>query len=131
MKFEVNNKTIEFLIGKKDEYENPNAKIEENILKEYIRNFDYELSIVHNSKSYTTIQYHNVDILRLHYSDLSKWINIFIVPKYKDKYIDNPLFSENDNFNRISWFARINSIEDLDLFIDIIKEDLVFRDEID
>ena len=131
MKFEVNNTTIEFLIGKKDEYENPNAKIEENILKEYIRNFDYELSIVHNSKSYTTIQYHNVDILRLHYSDLSKWINIFIVPKYKDKYIDNPLFSENDNFNRISWFARINSIEDLDLFIDIIKEDLVFRDEID
>lgn len=131
MKFEVNNKTIEFLIGKKDEYENPNAEIEENILKEYIRNFDYELSIVHNSKSYTTIQYHNVDILRLHYSDLSKWINIFIVPKYKDKYIDNPLFSENDNFNRISWFARINSIEDLDLFIDIIKEDLVFRDEID
>lgn len=131
MKFEVNNKTIEFLIGKKDEYENPNAEIEENILKEYIRNFDYELSIVHNSKSYTTIQYHNVDILRLHYSDLSKWINIFIVPKYKDKYIDNPLFSENDNFNRISWFARINGIEDLDLFIDIIKEDLVFRDEID
>ena len=62
---------INLLIGKKDEYENPNAEIEENILKEYAKKFDYEFIIEHNCQDYTTLKYKDYDVIRLKYGQLS------------------------------------------------------------
>lgn len=111
---------INILIGKQKEYENPNAEIEEGILKEYSKNFDIETTIAHNCKDYTTLKYKDYDIVRLKYGDLSKWIEVFV--RDKKKYMDNPLFEAQKNKNQLYWKSKINTIEDLDKYIDIIKE---------
>lgn len=131
MKWKIGSQEFELLIGKKEEYKNPNEITEESILTEYAKNFKQKTSVVHNCKDYTTLQYHDVDILRLKYSDGAKWVRIFIVPKYKKKYIDDPLFSEEEKKTQLFWKSTIESKDDLDKFIDIINEDLQFRDEVD
>lgn len=108
------------LIGKKQEYENPNAEIEGSILTEYAKNFDVETTIVHNCKDYTTLKYKDYDIARLKYGNISKWIQIFILDR--KKYIDNLLFEAQKNKNQIMWKSIINTIEDLDKYTDILKE---------
>ena len=113
---------FDLLIGKKQEYENPNAEIEESILIDYAKNFDYETTIEHNCKDYTTLKYNNYDIIRLKYGSISKWIQIFILDR--KKYVDNPLFATQKNKNQIMWKSTINTIEDLDKYIEIIKDTL-------
>lgn len=134
MKIKIGNQLVELLIGKKEERQNPNIITEESVLYDFIKKFDYDLKVVHNSSDYTTIQYHDVDILRFKYGYSEykgKWVKVFIVPKYKKKYIDNPLFKEQENKNQLFWKSTIENIEELNNFIDIVKEDLEFRDEVD
>lgn len=132
MKWKFGNFTTEILFGRKEERrENPNLVSEEEILQNFIKNFNYDIKIVSNSANYTTIQYHDCDIMRLKFGTLGKWIDLFIVPKYKKKYIDNPLFEMEKNKNRVFWKAKIERVEDLNNFIGIINEDLAFRDEVD
>ena len=110
------------LIGKQKEYENPNAEIEESILENYAKNFDYDFTIEHNCQDYTTLKYKDYDIVRLKYGDVSKWIKLFV--QDKKKYIDDPLFEAQTNKKELYWKSKINTIEDLDKYIDIINERL-------
>ena len=130
MKWDINGKEFQFLIGKQQEYENPNAEEEENILKEYIKDFkNKKFHIEHNSKNYSTLCYRDYDIIRFKYGSIGKWIEIFIVPKYKNKYIDNSLFNEQANTNQLYWHSSIKNIKDLKKFNDIVIEDIKFIDE--
>lgn len=131
MRWEYGNFTTEILIGKKEERTNPNIAAEQEILEHYIKNFDYDLKIVHNSSDYSTVQYHGSDVLRLKYGETARWVDIFIVPKYKNKYINNPIFAAEKNKNRVFWKSTINNAADLVNYVDIINEDLKFRDEVD
>lgn len=110
------------LIGKQDEYENPNAEIEESILENYKKNFDYDLTIEHNSQDYTTLKYKDYDIVRLKYGDIAKWIKVFV--QDKNKYMNDPRFEEQKNKKELFWKSTIYKIEDLDNYIDVIKERL-------
>ena len=131
MKWKLGDKTFEFLIGKKQEYVNPNDEGEEEILKRFIKNFNCDLKILHNSSNYSTVQYHDFDLMRLKYGDKAKWVEICIPSEIKKKYIDNPLFDAEKNKNRVFWKANINKVEDLNNFIDIIYENIQIRDEQD
>lgn len=131
MKWKIGNFTTELLFGRKEEQrENPNLLSEEEILEEYIKNFDYDLKIVHNSDNYTTVQYKDYDLFRLKFG-IGKWVEICMPTKIKKKYIDNPLFVAEPNKNRVFWKARIDKPEDLDNFIDIIKENIDLRNKLD
>ena len=130
MKINIDDIDFEFLVGKKEEYENPNANDEEKILNEYAKNFkSKDFYIEHNSSNYTTLCYHEYDIIRLKYGSIAKWIEIFIVPKYKEKYINDSLFDEQENKNQLYWHSSIQNIQDLNKFKDIVKEDMKFIDE--
>ena len=97
MKWKVGNQLVELLIGKKEERQNPNIITEESVLYDFAKIFDYDLKIVHNSSDYTTLKYKEYDIIRFKYGYSGykgKWVKIFIVPKVKKKYLDNPLFKE-------------------------------------
>lgn len=113
---------MNILIGRKDIYENPNAEIEESILENYAKNFDYEFAIEHNCKDYTTLKYKDYDIVRLKYGNQAKWIKLFV--QDKKKYINDPLFEAQNNKNELYWKSTLNTIEDLDKYINIIKERL-------
>lgn len=116
----------------KDKYhDNPNGELEEEILLHYAKNFDKEMYVEHNSKNYSTLRYKNYDVIRFHYSNISKWLELFIIPKEKNKYINNPLFQETKNFNVLYWHSKINNPSDLQNYIDIVNEDLNFIDEQD
>ena len=110
------------LIGKQDEYENPNAEIEESILNNFKNNFDYDLTIEHNSQDYTTLANSTGDVVRLKYGTKSKWIKILIADR--NKYIDDPRFEEQKNKKELFWKSTIHTIEDLDNYIDVINETL-------
>lgn len=116
--------SVEMKYGK----ENPNKEIEEEILLHYAKNFDKELA-VEERVIYSILRYKDYDLLRLHYDNISKWVNVLITNK--DKYINNPLFAEHDNYNKLMWFSRINNPNDLANFIDIINEDIEFVDKQD
>ena len=117
---------IKLLIGKKNEYENPNIEKEEEILKEFKVKFDYEFSIIHNSADYSTLRYKDFDILRLKYGTKSKWIKVYIFPKNKSKYENNPLFDKQKNKNEFLWKSIIETPDDLDQYIEIIKEQIEY-----
>ena len=120
--FLVREMNFNLLIGKQQEYTNPNAEIEESILNEFKKNFNDKLEIQHNCKDYTTLANETGDVVRLKYGQNSKWVKILIVNR--DKYFDDPLFSEETKKNQIMWKSTINTIEDLDKYIEIIKDTL-------
>lgn len=114
----------------KDQYhDNPNGELEEEILLHYAKNFDKEMYVEHKSQNYSTLVYNDYDIIRFHYSNISKWVEIFITGDYIEKYRDNPMFKETKNFNKLMWFSRITNPNDLENFIDIVKYDLKKVDE--
>lgn len=133
MKWKFGNQVVELLIGKKEEKQNPNIITEESVLYDFAKKFDSNLKVVHNSSDYTTLKYKEYDIIRFKYGYSGykgKWVKIFIVPKYKKKYIDDPLFKEQENKNQLYWKSSIEKIGELDKFIDIVKEDIKFVDEV-
>lgn len=114
----------------KDQYhDNPNGELEEEILLHYAKNFDKEMYVEHKSQNYSTLVYNDYDIIRFHYSNISKWVEIFMTGDYIEKYRDNPMFKETKNFNKLMWFSRITNPNDLENFIDIVKYDLKKVDE--
>ena len=64
------------------------------------------------SDDYSTFTYKERDLFRIKYTSEARWIAIFIPPKDKQKYIDNPLFSIQKNKNQIYWKSNVHSIYD-------------------
>ena len=114
------------ILGEDDDkyHDNPNGELEEEILLHYAKNFDKEMYVEHKSKNYSTLMYQDYDVIRFHYSNISKWIEIYITNEERDKYRNSSLFQETKNFNKLMWFSRINNPNDLVNFIDIVNHDL-------
>ena len=118
--------SVEMKCGK----ENPNFELEKSILNDFKKYFDKDLC-VEERDIYTTLRYKDYDILRLHYDNISKWINIFIPPTNRDKYINDPLFQDHDGYDKLMWYSRLRDADDLKIFIEIIDEDIEFIDNQD
>lgn len=116
--------SVEMKYGEK----NPNYELEKSILEEFKKLFDKEL-YVEERVIYTTLRYKDYDLLRLHYDNISKWVNVFIANR--DKYIDDPLFAEHDGYNKSMWYSSLRDADDLKMFIGIIDEDIEFIDKQD
>ena len=129
MKWQIGNITSEFLVGKQQEYDNPNAQTEENILVDFMKYFNVGLYVEHNSKDYTTLKYKDYDLLRLKFGSNARWVKVFIPTR--DRYINDPLFEEHTKKNELYWKSSIVRVQDLQKFINILNEDIEFIDKQD
>lgn len=131
MKWTFGNKEVKILIGKQDEKKPSNSYDDEvsilnNFIDSYLSDYKDKLKVVNNTDSYTTLQYNEMDLIRLKYSDNTKWITIFIPPKFKNEYIDNELFITQKNKNQLHWKSILNDKSDLTKFVDICIKDINF-----
>ena len=75
--------------------------------------------IVNNSDDYTTLKYKEYDLIRLKYTDRSKWISLFLTKEDRDSNIDNPLFEVQKNKKQLFWKSFIT--QDFDIYYPFIK----------
>lgn len=95
-------------------------QVEKNILEQianYLSLSDY--NIVANSDDYTTLEYKEYDIVRLKYSQRTKWISIFMTNNDKKENIDNVLFDAQKNKKQLLWKSIIT--DDIDIYLNFIK----------
>ena len=69
-----------------------------------------DLKICANSKDYTTLQYKNVDIVRIKCTNKAQWIKIKISNYDSKNNADDPLFELQANKNESMWKCSINDI---------------------
>ena len=131
MKWNFGNHSASILVGRQEEpttsisYDDE-VSILNSFIDSYLSEYKDKLQVVSNTQDYTTLQYNEIDLIRLKYSDKSKWITIFIPPKYKNDYIDNELFITQKNKNQLQWKSIINDKSDLSKFADICIRDIEF-----
>lgn len=75
------------------------------------------LKIVANSKDYTTLQYKDIDIVRVKSTNATQWIKIRISNQDFKNEKDNPLFMLQNNKNESMWKCSIYDINNLYPFI--------------
>lgn len=114
------------LIGKQKEYINNNFEIESNILSSIVNQlsdtFDYnKFNIISKCDEYTTLEYGNFDLLRIKFTDKSKWIKLFLTKEDREKYEESELFKSQKNKNEFYWKSDIESEEDLNKYIPLLK----------
>ena len=131
MKWEFKNAEFSILVGRKEEPKlsesyNQEVDILNNFIDAYLCDYKDKITIVSNTSDYTTLQYDEMDLIRLKYSDKTKWITIFIAPSIKKEYIDNPLFNSQKNKNQLHWKSIISDKSDLSNFNDICIKDIEF-----
>ena len=92
-------------------------KVESTILEQIIPNIDVKfpqaLKIVANSSAYTTLQYKQIDIIRLKYTNNTQWIKIRCSNRMLKEEQDNPLFNEQEKKNESMWKCRVDDLEQL------------------
>lgn len=102
------------IIGTPDKKVN---NVEATILEQIIPNIEVKypqaLKIVANSSAYTTLQYKQIDIIRIKYTDLAKWIKIRVSNRILKEEQDNPLFNEQEKKNESMWKCRVDDLEQL------------------
>lgn len=94
---------------------------EDYILREFIKTLDYpneDFKIVKPSQNYTTLKYKDYDLIRLKYTDITKWLEVPVIKDMKKKYIGDPLFEEKTKKN-IFWKSFLNDT-DLSAYKEII-----------
>lgn len=131
MKWTFGNKSASILVGRKTEPTTSTSYDDEvsilnNFVDSYLSDYKDKMQVVSNSGNYTTLKYGDFDLIRLKYSDNTKWITIFIPPKYKNDYIDNDLFITQKNKNQLHWKSLINDKTDLSKYVDICVRDINF-----
>lgn len=86
-------------------------------LYEYLFCDPEDLQIVANSKDYTTLQYKDVDLVRVKCTNNTQWIKILIANQVLKEDRDNPLFDLQKNKNESMWKCRLEDINDLHPYI--------------
>lgn len=133
MKFKIGDNDYSILIGRKSEkvesssYDNE-VDILNNFINTYLADYKDKLHIVSNTSHYTTLRYGIMDLLRLKYSEKTKWLTILITPKVKKEYIDNDLFTNQKNKNQLHWKSFIDDPSELSNFVEICLKDIDFID---
>lgn len=116
------------IIGTPDkEINNVEATILKQIIPNIVVKYPQALKIVANSSAYTTLQYKQIDIIRIKYTDLSQWIKIRCSNRMLKEELNNPLFNEQEKKNESMWKCRVDDLEQLYSYInegikDLFKE---------
>lgn len=95
-----------------------------NIINHMGLDFNSGFSLSKTAEYYTTLKYREHDIMRLHSDNLSSWVKLPIFNK--DKYVDDPRFTNFENKTQLFWQTPITNIyafEDIltDAIEDILK----------
>lgn len=97
-----------FIAGKEKIIHNKEKQILEIIIDSLKEKFGKDnFKIEAKSDDYLTLLYKNGDIVRIKYSDRSKWISIFIPPKYRKEFENDMLFETQKNKNQLFWKSTI------------------------
>lgn len=131
MEYQYGDYKTTLLVGRQKEFEPSSSFYTEltiltNFVNTCLIDFRDKLSVEAFSSNYTTLKYEDRDLLRLKFSDNTKWITIFIPPKYKKFYMDDLLFAEEKNKNKLQWKSTLNNAYDLNNFKDICLMDINF-----
>ncbi len=116
------------IIGTPDkEVNNVEATILEQIIPNIEVKYPQALRIVANSSAYTTLQYKQIDILRIKYTPQTQWIKIRCFNRMLKEELNNPLFNEQEKKNESMWKCRVDDLEQLYPYInegikDLFKE---------
>ncbi len=116
----------DFLKNKFMQNDEKNINNNEKIILEKIIDMlkgDFEISnfkIIAKSDAYLTLTYMKRDIVRLKYTNNTKWISIFIMPKYKKDYENEPIFEAQKNKNQLFWKSKITD-DNIGKYIDYIN----------
>ena len=89
---------------------------EKSILEKMIPNLRCnpdDLKIVANSDDYTTLQYKQIDIVRIKYTNAAKWIKIRMSIVDMKGEINNPLFVLQNKKTESMWKCNVNDIDKL------------------
>lgn len=98
----------------------PINKVEFKILETIAKDLDLkDYIIVANSDDYTTMQYKQIDLVRIKYTERAKWISICLTPEDKKENINNPLFEAQKNKNQVFWKSNIK--DDISVYYHFIK----------
>lgn len=129
MKWNYGDFEASILVGRKEEKKESNSyDTEVDILTDFIESYlsDYKdkLDIVSNCDKYTTLKYGDYDLIRLKYSDNTKWLTIFINPKMKEDFENSELFISQKNKNQLHWKSILSDRTDLSKFVDIAIRDI-------
>lgn len=76
-----------------------------------------DLKIVANSTDYSTLQYNDVDIVRVKSTNATQWIKILISNVDRKNEIDNPLFMLQNKKGESMWKCSIYDLDNLYPFI--------------
>ena len=76
-----------------------------------------DLKIVANSTDYSTLQYNDVDIVRVKSTNATQWIKILISNIDRKNEIDNPLFMLQNKKGESMWKCSIYDLDNLYPFI--------------
>ena len=82
----------------------------------------YSFSIEHKSMDYTTLTYRKNDLVRVKWSEETKWIKLPIFDDMVDKYINDDRFIAQSNKKEYMWKSSCTSLNDLDVMYPIIVE---------
>lgn len=123
---------MEIRIGYGFNDDNNINKEESDILEQMIPNLNVmypdKLKIVANTTDYTTLQYNDLDIIRVKSTLSTQWLKIRISTKVRKEQAENPLFNEQVKKTETMWKCRVSDIDKLYPYInDSIKE--IFKEQ--
>lgn len=100
-----------------------NAIIDEFIISDF--------NIVKNCNDYSTLQYKQRDLVRIKYTNNSKWISLLMVDKKcKEDNINNPIFENEKNKNKLHWKSLLNN-DDIHVYIPLIIKNCEYINNLD
>lgn len=123
---------MEIRIGYGFNDDNNINKEESDIIEQMIPNLNVmypdKLKIVANTTDYTTLQYNDLDIIRVKSTLSTQWLKIRISTKVRKEQAENPLFNEQVKKTETMWKCRVSDIDKLYPYInDSIKE--IFKEQ--
>ena len=106
----------------------PQNEFEYKMLNTIIKELNLNNAVINNNTTdYTTLNYKGIDIVRIKYTDRSKWISIYLTDDDKKEYYDSSLFEIQKNKNQFQWKSKINN-DNIEQYYKFIKNRCNFID---
>ena len=113
----ISNLETKTSFGNNDEYD---------ILNKIINKLNLDKNdfiIISNTSDYLTLQYKNFDIVRVKYTDRTKWLSILILGDNKNNNLNNPIFDLQKNKSQLHWKSKLEN-KDVDIYIQILLDSI-------
>ena len=86
----------------------PVNNFEYSLLQSIINELDLTDAIINNNTTdYTTLNYKGFDIVRIKYTNKSKWISIFLSDEDKKIYNNSALFEAQKKKTQLHWKSKL------------------------